>query len=114
MTIDINGLTSNSNSGKPKNLESNKSNNQAASSHVAQGPAVSEMPPQSKGNETEQLSVELSGAGKLMQKLEDNISQQPDVDEKRVAHFKELISNNAYKVDAKTLADNIIASDNLF
>lgn len=107
MAIDINGLTPSNNNGKARPSEANKSASTKTTEVSTAGTAsVNEA-------STTESSVALSSTGKLMHKLEEKISQLPDVDQEKVAHYQSLIASGEYQIDAQSIAQKIINSDNL-
>lgn len=58
--------------------------------------------------------VELSRQAQQLKGLEEKLSQQPDVDEERVASIKARIDSGAFAIDNLSLADKILSSEALF
>jgi negative regulator of flagellin synthesis FlgM len=54
-------------------------------------------------------SVQLTERAQAMQKLQETISQLPDVDSARVNIIREAITNGEYQVNPKRIAEKILA-----
>lgn len=113
MSYDINGLNANNSNSRARNLGAPKSDEDAQAKTGKLHETGGSHNEGSTDRVNEKASVELSGTGKLLQKLGEKISQQPDVDQEKVDYFKGLIESNTYIEDSKALAENIFKSDNL-
>lgn len=59
-------------------------------------------------------SVSLSHQAQTMARLESAVNAQADVDESKVDRIKQAIADGSYRVDSKTLAENILRQDSSF
>lgn len=58
--------------------------------------------------------IELSRQAQQLKGLEEKLSQQPDVDQERVANIKARIDSGDFAIDNLSLADKILSSEALF
>lgn len=52
--------------------------------------------------------VELSAKAKEAKRIKDLAMAAPDIDQEKVARFREMIDNGTYKVDAQAIADRMV------
>ena len=57
--------------------------------------------------------VSLSVTGKSLAQMESNLAGIPDVDSAKVRALKSAIENGSYRIDETTIADRILAQDDL-
>lgn len=58
--------------------------------------------------------IELSSQAQKLKTLEEKLSQQPDIDEDRVASVRARIDSGEFAIDNLNLADKILSSEALF
>jgi negative regulator of flagellin synthesis FlgM len=58
--------------------------------------------------------VSLSADALGLLEIEQHLSEQPDVDEQRVAAIRQALSEGSYRLDASRLAESMLAQERLF
>ena len=58
--------------------------------------------------ETSSAKVKLSDRAKDIKKIKEAVNSQPDVDEAKIAKFKNLIASGKYNVDSAKVADKMV------
>lgn len=61
-----------------------------------------------KKDYSESAKVNVSQHAKDIQKIKEMATNTPDVDQEKVAKFKDLINSGQYKIDAQGIADKLI------
>lgn len=107
MIKDISGLSS-----PPNNELRTGRNSQQAKATNEQAQNASSSPQANATGRSDQ--VELSSQAQKLKALEEKLSQQPDVDEQRVADIKARIENGEFAIDNLKLAEKILSSEALF
>lgn len=107
MVRDISGLSS-----PPNNELRTGRNSQQAKVNTEQAQNTPQSPQANATASSDQ--VELSSQAQKLKALEEKLSQQPDVDEERVASIKARIESGDFAVDNLKLADKILSSEALF
>ncbi|MCX4024777.1 flagellar biosynthesis anti-sigma factor FlgM [Endozoicomonas sp. SM1973] len=103
MVNDVNGA-----SGQQSSLKS-------AQAKPAEKAAKSTLQPQSEQNTQppKQVSVELSAEAKQLQKLQQKASQEPQVDEQKVARIRAALAEGSYSVNPEKIADKLFELESL-
>ncbi|MDO6515451.1 MULTISPECIES: flagellar biosynthesis anti-sigma factor FlgM [Neptuniibacter] len=70
--------------------------------------AVAQQPPSNKGD-----TVNLSNAAQLLQNVDKQLSDTPDVDNERVERIKQEIESGSYQINAERVAEKMLNFDNL-
>lgn len=98
MTIDIQSIKPNQlqTTGKQSDSKLSTDNNKETTSS-AQSTATQK-----------DLSLQLTKEAKLLQEINNQLSSQPEVDQKRVAEIKQAIQEGTYKIDNQKLAENLL------
>ncbi|MFT5722690.1 MAG: negative regulator of flagellin synthesis FlgM [Motiliproteus sp.] len=105
MAINFNGLSSANTDTRSKVSD--------ASASVQQG--VAETQPAITAAHNQAATVQLSSEAQLLNKLEDQLAQQPDADEDRIATIKQAIANGTFSVNQEQIAAKLTSlEDQLF
>ncbi|PCJ21894.1 MAG: flagellar biosynthesis anti-sigma factor FlgM [Gammaproteobacteria bacterium] len=103
MGIDFNGINSN---------QPGKTGSRSPAKNDAVQAKEDKSQPQVKTQDLKnQTSVHLSSDAKTLKRLEDAASKAPAVNQDRVAAIKKQISDGQYKVDARKIADKLVAHE---
>lgn len=65
-------------------------------------------PPENLSNIEPSSRVDVSSKAQEARRIKDLVNATPDVDEAKVAKFRQMIDEGKYKVDAKSIADRMV------